>query len=75
MKWDCFHIATGIALGCRTFYALDEKAINRGQQLSITSMALGKPTPRTFALFDETGEAIEIRAGDSTPSRKFRPKE
>jgi predicted nucleic acid-binding protein len=24
-KWDCFHIATALELGCRTFYATDEK--------------------------------------------------
>jgi len=71
-KWDCFHIATAIALGCRTFYALDEKALKRGQQLGLTSMAFGKPEPRSLPLFIEADAGIEVPVPDG-PMRKFRP--
>ena len=26
-KWDCFHIATALALGCSTFYSCDKKQL------------------------------------------------
>jgi predicted nucleic acid-binding protein len=65
-KWDCFHIATAMALGCRSFFALDEKLLNRGRQLNITSMAFGKPVPRSLPLFKDTDAGIEVRADDNT---------
>lgn len=72
-KWDCFHIATAIKLGCRTFYALDERALNRGQQLGITSMAFGKPEPRSLPLFTDADPGIEVKADG--PKRKTRLKD
>lgn len=68
-KWDCFHIATALALGCRTFFALDERLLNRGTQLKITSTAFGKPVPRSLSLFTATDTGIEIQA---SPKRKVR---
>ena len=69
-KWDCFHIATATALGCRTFFALDEKLLNRGHLLNITSMAFGKPVPRSLPLFKETDAGIEVKASESIPTKE-----
>jgi hypothetical protein len=60
-KWDCFHIATALALGCPTFFALDERLLNRGTQLNITSAAFGKPVPRSLPIFPGTDAGIEIK--------------
>lgn len=69
-KWDCFHIATAIALGCRSFFALDEKLLRRGTQLNITSTAFGKPVPRSLPLFSGTDAGIDIK-----PIRQIRLKD
>lgn len=69
-KWDCFHIATAMALGCRAFFALDEKLLNRGHLLNITNMAFGKPLPRSLPLFKETDAGIEVNANDSNPPKE-----
>lgn len=34
-KWDCFHIATAIELGCSDLYTLDTAMINRKTPQSI----------------------------------------
>jgi len=54
-KWDCFHLATAIELGCRTFYALDGRLLNRGRQFC-AGMGFAKPAPRELELllFPET---------------------
>jgi len=52
-KWDCFHIATALELGCRTFYATDEKMLKRKEHFGITGMDFSKPFPRTGSLFPE----------------------
>ena len=44
-KWDCFHLATAMELGCRTFYGLDDKQLNRGRRLC-SGMGMSKPIPR-----------------------------
>ena len=56
-KWDCFHLATAMELGCRTFYALDEKLMNRGRQFCV-GMGFAKPVPRALELplFDQESE-------------------
>jgi predicted nucleic acid-binding protein len=48
-KWDCFHLATAMELGCRTFYTLDEKQMKRGERFC-TGMGFAKPAPRSFSL-------------------------
>jgi predicted nucleic acid-binding protein len=48
-KWDCFHLATAMQLGCRTFYTLDERQMNRGKRFC-NSMGFAKPAPRSFSL-------------------------
>jgi predicted nucleic acid-binding protein len=52
-KWDCFHIATAVELGCRTFYATDEKMLKRKEHFGITGMDFAKPSPRMPSLFPE----------------------
>lgn len=43
-KFDCFHIATAVALGCVKFYAFDEKFASRCQMLGVSLQVL-EPTP------------------------------
>ena len=50
-KWDCFHIATAVALGCSAFYTVDEKQLKRKQQFNITSMAFLRPEASKPTLF------------------------
>ena len=45
-KWDCFHIATAMQLGCSTLYAEDAKLIRRKDQLSL-SIDCALPRPRS----------------------------
>ncbi len=53
-KWDCFHIATAIELGCTELYTLDGKMINRKAHLNLSSPAFLHPIPRRITLFDPT---------------------
>ena len=50
-KWDCFHIATAMCLGCGTLYAEDSKLLRRKSQLSITNMDFSLPRPKAPELF------------------------
>lgn len=50
-KWDCFHIATALSLGCSVFYTCDEKQLKRKQQFGITAMDFQRPTPSKPSLF------------------------
>jgi predicted nucleic acid-binding protein len=59
-KWDCFHIATAMELGCRTFYASDEKMLKRKAQLGITGMDFAKPVPKGLPLLDEAVPPIQV---------------
>jgi predicted nucleic acid-binding protein len=52
-KWDCFHIATALELGCTHLYTLDQKMINRQTQLNLSSPAILHPTPRRASLFPD----------------------
>jgi predicted nucleic acid-binding protein len=61
-KWDCFHVATAMEMGCRTFYAIDDKLLKRKDQLGITNIAFSKPVPRSLPLLPEDIPPIEIGA-------------
>ncbi len=50
-KWDCFHIATAMALSCSAFYTADKKQLKRRQQFNISGMAFLKPEPSKPSLF------------------------
>jgi predicted nucleic acid-binding protein len=52
-KWDCFHIATAMHLGCATLYAEDPKLLKRRQQLSIANIEFSLPRPRNPVLFPD----------------------
>ena len=52
-KWDCFHIATAMVLGCRTLYALDEKMLRRKEDCGITRINFSKPVPTSLPLLPE----------------------
>jgi len=44
-KFDCFHLATAVALGCSDFYAFDDKFETRCQLLDI-KMRVREPRPQ-----------------------------
>jgi predicted nucleic acid-binding protein len=44
-KFDCFHLATAVALGCQTFYAFDDKFEGRCKLLGIP-MVVEEPSPK-----------------------------
>ena len=44
-KWDCFHLATAMSLGCRTFFTLDDKQMRRGKRFC-AGTGFAKPEPR-----------------------------
>lgn len=50
-KWDCFHIATAMQLGCGTLYAEDRKLLKRREQLSLSGISFLHPRPRAPELF------------------------
>ncbi len=52
-KWDCFHIATALELGCTHLYTLDGNMINRQTHLNLPSPAFLHPAPRRTSLFPE----------------------
>ncbi|MGO9095738.1 MAG: type II toxin-antitoxin system VapC family toxin [Bryobacteraceae bacterium] len=56
-KWDCFHIATAVHLRCRWLYALDEKLLNRKDQLAIPSLIFSRPHPSSYDLFRDDAES------------------
>ena len=66
-KWDCFHLATAMELGCRTFYSLDDKQLARGKRFC-AGVWFGKPAPRNLVLplFPEPESETETNGKDST---------
>lgn len=52
-KWDCFHIATAMVLGCQELYSLDEGMLKRKDQLGIKGVNFLLPAPKRIDLFDE----------------------
>ena len=50
-KWDCFHLATAVVLGCETLYAFDTKYGTRKTQLGL-HVKVRKPEPRIPDLLD-----------------------
>jgi predicted nucleic acid-binding protein len=69
-KWDCFHLATAMELGCRTFYALDEKLLRRGRQFCLGT-GFAKPAPRALVLplFPEPESESKIDAKESAQTK------
>jgi predicted nucleic acid-binding protein len=55
-KWDCFHIATALALGCDSFYTCDEKQLRRKDQFGIAGMEFLRPGPSSPLLFSPTSK-------------------
>ena len=50
-KWDCFHLATAMSLGCRTFFTLDDKQMRRGKRFCAgTGFALPEPRSPNLGL-------------------------
>jgi predicted nucleic acid-binding protein len=56
-KWDCFHIATAIDLGCAVLYSQDTKMINRKLHLSLKGMEFLEPLPSAINLFPPDEDA------------------
>jgi len=61
-KWDCFHVATAMELGCRTLYTSDDKMLKRRNQFGLAGMDFSKTISRGLPLLDENIPAIEITA-------------
>ena len=59
-KWDCFHIATAMVLGCRTLYALDEKMLRRKEDCGLTRINFSKPAPRSLPLLPEGTSSFPV---------------
>lgn len=59
-KWDCFHVATAMELGCRTLYTSDEKMLKRKIQFGLAGIDFSKPICRSLPLLDESVAPIEI---------------
>jgi len=70
-KWDCFHLATAMELGCRTFYSLDDKQLARGKRFC-AGVWFGKPAPRNLPLplFPEPESDAKTDGKDSTATPK-----
>lgn len=50
-KWDCFHIATAMALGCQDLYSADEGMLRRKEQFGVRGLNFLPPAPRRLELF------------------------
>ena len=44
-KWDCFHIATAVALGCSVIYTADEGQHKRKAQFNLSGLTFLYPVP------------------------------
>lgn len=52
-KWDCFHLATAVALTCRAFYAFDTQYSAKRKQLNLGGvLAVMRPAPSKPSLLD-----------------------
>jgi len=52
-KWDCFHIATAMTLGCSALYTTDQAMLARQARLSIRGIRFMEPLPQGLELFPE----------------------
>jgi predicted nucleic acid-binding protein len=52
-KWDCFHLATAMALGCSALSTTDKGMLGRQDRLSIRGMRFLEPLPKKMELFPE----------------------
>jgi predicted nucleic acid-binding protein len=59
-KWDCFHVATALVLGCQAFYALD-KALEAKWPLFGVPLGIAKPRPAA-PQFDFMAQVVEVTA-------------
>src|SRR5439155_9532619 len=54
-KWDCFHMATAVALNCQTVYALDTQFATKRKQLGLEAvLSVSAPAPQKLSLFPES---------------------
>ena len=44
-RWDCFHIATAVEVGCEALYSSDKKMLARKEHLQIGSLKFLLPRP------------------------------
>ena len=45
-KWDCFHMATAMALGCQALYSTDHGDASKAKSLSIQGIQFRQPLPQ-----------------------------
>jgi hypothetical protein len=56
-KWDCFHIAMTMTLGCSALYTTDQAMLARQAKLSIRGIRFMEPLPQALELFRESTPA------------------
>jgi predicted nucleic acid-binding protein len=56
-KWDCFHIATAVALGCSVIYTADEGQHKRKDQFNLAGLTFLYPEPSKPGLFTPSSDA------------------
>ena len=52
-KWDCFHIATAMDLGCRNLYTLDEGMLSCETLVKGSGLSFSAPRPKSPSLFSD----------------------
>ena len=62
-KWDCFHMATAVAMNCRAIYAIDTQFATKRRQLGLESViSVLSPSPKKPTLFqglsEQTGRSL-----------------
>ena len=52
-KWDCFHVATAMALGCSALYTTDRGMMAKQSRLKIHGIRFLEPLPQKMELFPD----------------------
>lgn len=52
-KWDCFHLATAVALNCNEFYTFDKQYGAQQRRLSLSHLYLRTPSTKTPSLLPD----------------------
>jgi predicted nucleic acid-binding protein len=60
-KFDCFHLATAVALNCAVLYAFDDQYSSKCKVCGV-SLSVGVPEPRTPSLLDQIGPQLGSKA-------------
>jgi predicted nucleic acid-binding protein len=67
-RWDLFHIATAVSLGCSTFYCSDKGYQQRKERLGIRALQFLEPRPENLPL--DLRDVVEEPKADSKEAGK-----